>query len=73
MVKKVLQGNRPHHEIAKELGVGRSTIGKWLREQKQNGNINLKSKEKRPSDWTAEERISGIIKTGGMPAEERTT
>ncbi|WP_217641258.1 MULTISPECIES: trp operon repressor [Desulfobacula] len=28
VLKKVLQGNKPHHEIAKELGVGRSTIGK---------------------------------------------
>jgi len=72
VIKKVLQGNKPHHEIAKELGVGRSTIGKWLREHKQNRNTNLKSKEKRPSDWTAEERISGIIKTGGMVDEERT-
>jgi transposase len=73
VIKKVLQGNKPHYEVAKELGVGRSTIGKWLREHKQNRNTNLKSKEKRPSDWTAEERISGIIKTGGMTDEERTT
>lgn len=41
VLKKVLQGNKPHHEIAKELGVGRSTIGKWLREYKQNGSIKL--------------------------------
>jgi len=72
VIKKVLQGNKPHHEIAKELGVGRSTIGKWLREHKQNRNTNLKSKEKRPSDWTAEERISAIIKTGCMTEEDRT-
>ncbi|SDU65248.1 Homeodomain-like domain-containing protein [Desulfobacula phenolica] len=72
VLKKVLQGNKPHHEIAKELGVGRSTIGKWLREYKQNGSIKLKSKEKRPKDWTAEERISAIIKTGSMTADERT-
>ncbi len=72
VLKKVLQGNKPHYEIAKDLGVGRSTIGKWLREHKQNGNIKLKSKEKRPKDWTAEERISAIIKTGCMNDEDRT-
>jgi len=72
VIKKVLQGNTPHYEIARELGVGRSTIGKWLKEHKQNGSKKLKSKEKRPKDWTAEERISAIIKTGCMNAEDRT-
>ena len=31
VLKKVLQGNKPQHAIAKELGVGKSTIGKWCR------------------------------------------
>jgi transposase len=72
VLKKVLQGKKPHYEVARELGVGRSTIGKWLKEHKQNGIIKLKTKEKRPKDWTAEERISAIMKTGCMNAEERT-
>lgn len=72
VIKKVILGNNPHHEIAREFGVGRSTIGKWLRQYKQNGNINLNSKEKRPKDWTAEERLSAIIETGSMTPEERT-
>jgi len=29
VLQKVLQGNKPHHEIAFEYGIGRSTIGKW--------------------------------------------
>jgi len=72
VLKKVLQGNKPHYEVAREFGVGRSTIGKWLKENKQNGRIKLKSKEKRPKDWTAEERISAIMETGCMNTEERT-
>ena len=71
VLKKVLLGNKTQFEIASDFGVGRSTIGKWLREYKQNGNINLNSKEKRPRDWTAEERISAIIETGTMTAEEK--
>jgi transposase-like protein len=71
VLKKVLLGNKKQIEIAREFGVGRSTIGKWLREYKQNGSINLNSKEKRPRDWTAEERISAIIETGTMKAEEK--
>jgi len=31
VIKKVLQGNKPQHEIASGFGIGRSTIGKWLR------------------------------------------
>jgi transposase len=72
VLKKILQGNKLHYEVARELGVGRSTIGKWLKVHKQNGSIKLKSKEKRPKDWTAEERISAIIKTGCMTEEDRT-
>ena len=72
VLKKILQGNKPQHEIANEFGVGKSTIGKWLREYKQNGSINLNSKEKRPKDWTAEERMSALLKTGSMSSEDRT-
>ena len=31
VLEKVLLGNKPHHEISQEFGIGRSTIGKWLR------------------------------------------
>ena len=69
VIKKVLQGNTPQHDIASEFGIGLSTIGKWLREYKQNGNINLNSKEKRPKDWAAEERMAALIETGSMSDE----
>jgi transposase len=69
VIKRVLQKNGSRHEIAGEFGVGLSTIGKWLREYKHNGNINLNSKEKRPKDWAAEERMAALIETGSMSAE----
>ncbi len=70
VLQKVLHGNKPHHEIAMEYGIGKSTISKWLRQYKQNGSINLKSKEKRPKDWTSEGRITALITTGSMSPEE---
>ncbi len=70
VLQKVLNGNKTHHEIAMEYGIGKSTIGKWLRQYKQNGSINLKSKEKRPKDWTSEGRITALITTGSMSPEE---
>jgi transposase len=72
VIKKALQGNTPQREIASEFGVGLSTIGKWLREYQHTGNINLNSKEKRPKDWTAKERMAALIETGSMSAEACT-
>lgn len=72
VLKKVLEGNKPRHEIAKEFGIGKSTISKWLKEYKLNGSVNLNSKEKRPSDWTVEERMSALLETGAMSVEART-
>jgi len=73
VLKKILMGNRPHHEVALEFGIGRSTIGKWLKDYKKIGNINLNSKEKRPKDWSATERLSALIETGTMTEDERTS
>jgi len=73
VLQKVLSGNKPHYEIARDFGVGLSTIGNWLRQYKQNGNINLKKKEKRPKDWNFEDRMSALIETGSMTTEDRTS
>lgn len=70
VLQKVLSGSKPQYKIAKEFGVGKSTIRNWLKQYRTNGNINLKSKEKRPRDWTSEERITALIKTGSMSPEE---
>jgi len=72
VLKKVLQGNQPHREIAREFGIGQSTISKWLRDNKQNGKIELSTKEKRPRDWSAEEQMHALMETSSMIAEERT-
>jgi len=73
VVKKVLNGNKPQHEIAKGFGIGRSTIGKWLKEYRENGGINLNSQGKRPKDWTAQERMTALIATGSMSPEDRAS
>jgi len=72
VLRQVLQGNKAQHEIAGEYGIGRSTIGKWLKDYRQKGNIQLNSQERRPKDWTAQERMTALIETGSMSAEERT-
>ncbi|MDY0276361.1 MAG: hypothetical protein RBR42_13195 [Desulfomicrobium sp.] len=71
VLKKALLGEKTHTEIPKEAGIGRSTLAYWLKNYKQDGNIVLKKHEKRPQDWTSEERIDALIETGSMSDEER--
>lgn len=73
VIKKVLLGGKPQHEIAREAGIGRSTLGYWLKHYKKGGKIKFNEKEKRPQDWTAEERIAALIEAGSMSDEERVS
>lgn len=72
VIKKVLMGGKPKHEIATEAGIARSTLNYWLKNYKQNGSIKLNTQEKRPQDWTTEERIKALMKTGAMTEEEQS-
>ncbi len=39
VIKKVLLGNKPQHEVAKEAGIGRSTLSYWLKAYKNKGRL----------------------------------
>lgn len=73
VVKKVLTGEKLNYEIAKEAGISRSTLCKWVKHYKKDGNITLSTKEKRPQDWTSKERIEALIEAGSMLDEERVS
>jgi len=73
VIKKVLMGGKPHHEIASEAGIGRSTLTYWLKNHKKNGTENLTDKEKRPQDWSVEQRLNALMETGAMPEGERVS
>jgi transposase len=68
-------------EMAKSLGISRSTLQRWITQSKnhqlENISTNTQSldptmtkKEKRPQDWSLEERLKLIIKTDGLSEEE---
>ena len=73
VIKKVLLGEKPYHEIASEAGIGRSTLTYWLKNHKKDGNKNLIEKEKRPQNWTVEQRLNALMETGAMPEGERVS
>ena len=64
-------------EMAESLGVGYSTLNRWIikaRNQEFDSvssvEINNMSKDKRPSDWTLEERLKLIVSCGSLTGEE---
>ncbi|MFT5082108.1 MAG: transposase [Lentisphaeria bacterium] len=55
-------------EVADGLGVGHSTLGKWLIRSRSHTfespsprNIKAMSQEKRPEDWNTEDRMEMVI------------
>ncbi len=66
-------------EVADSLGVGQSTLNKWMvksRNQEfesvtdtENSSLGLMPKEKRPQDWSLEEKLNLIIACGALDDE----
>lgn len=69
-------------EIIDELGIGRSTLSKWVRDARNNELGKLtgsgilssrkKKKEKRPQDWSLEERFEIVMACASMDDEEKS-
>jgi len=63
--------------IADDLGVGHSTLGKWIalaREQKlepiQDNKVAHMTVDKRPQDWSAEEKLNMVIACASLDEEK---
>ena len=70
VVKKALLGAVGQEAIAKEFGIGRSTVQNWLRQYRGTGVVEMVEREKRPEEWTREERLDALIETGGLSEED---
>ncbi len=63
-------------DVAENLGIGHSTLQKWIRQAKEqrlnqplDGGVMTMVKEKRPQDWSAEERLNMVIACGSLSDE----
>ncbi len=69
-------------EIVDELGIGRSTLEKWMRDARNNDlecpagdGILLSSgkrREKRPQDWNLEDRLGIVMACASLGEEEKS-
>jgi len=74
-IKKVLERSESTSikDIADSLGVGLSTLTKWVRQAKNHefemaseAELKIMSNEKRPQDWTLQERFEIIMLCAGL-------
>jgi transposase len=64
-------------EVADSLGVGHSTLNRWMVQSRcqefepntESSSLRLMSKEKRPQDWSLEEKLKLIIACGPLDDE----
>ena len=66
-------------QVTESLGIGYSTLNKWIVKSRNqqlgshlehdNASIGAVSKEKRPQDWSLEERLEMVIACGALDAE----
>ncbi len=70
VIEEALSSGKSHGVLAKEFGIGYSTIGKWLRDYRNSGVQPLVKQEKRPQDWTVEERYAALLETGQLNEED---
>ncbi len=70
VIEEGLNSGKSHRVLAEEFGIGYSTLGKWLRAYRNSGEQPLAKKEKRPRDWTVEERYGALLETGQLNEEE---
>lgn len=80
-VKKALSRDQGSSlkEVAESLGIGQSTLDKWIRRSRSQElepvtdnnivSLNGMSKEKRPQDWSTEERLKIVIRCGSLDQE----
>ena len=70
------------NEIIEELGIGRSTLSKWMKDAKNNELENLtgggilssrnKKKEKRPQDWSLGEQLEIVMACASLDEEKKS-
>jgi transposase-like protein len=71
VVRSALAGELTQDAIAERYGVSRSSVQQWVRQVRKVAGAAMTKSEKRPQDWTAEERFAAILETQGMTEEER--
>jgi transposase-like protein len=67
------EGRRSAHALSKELGVPQPTLSRWLRGARNVvvvGDESEKKPERRPEDWSPNEKLEAVLEAAGLGEEE---
>lgn len=71
VIEAALLGDQRQWQLAEKYGVGLSTLQKWLKEYRAGEHKPMeRKKEKRPQDWTAQERLDALLETAGLSEQD---
>jgi transposase-like protein len=72
VVRSALSGEMTQDGIAERYGVSRSAVQQWLRQARERTGAPMTASppEKRPQDWSAEERFAAILESQAMNEQE---
>jgi len=70
VIAQALGSGKPLSVLAEEFGIGYSTLGKWLRDKRTKGEAPLTKQDKRPTDWSMQERYGALLETASLTEEE---
>ncbi len=59
--------------LSGELGISQSSLSRWLRERGTLAINGEDMKQRRPDDWTAEEKVAAVLDYEKIPEEQRGT
>lgn len=70
MVEKMTAPGGPSAgALSREVGISQPTLSRWIRERGE-GVCMDRSKQRRPQDWTGEEKLRAMVEVSGMSEEE---
>src|SRR6056297_3582933 len=69
-IQKALTRQDSQEQIAKDHGIGLSTLERWIKEAKRSGEPVMPKNEMRPQDWTREEKLNALLEAGKLADED---
>jgi transposase len=73
VAKMAVPGGRSATSLSEELGVSQSSLSRWLRERSTLAVNGETMKQRRPEDWTPEEKVTTVLDFEKLAEEQRGT
>jgi transposase-like protein len=70
MVRKMVSpSSLTPYRLAQDSGIPRGTLSRWLQESGNITSVKHREKQRRPSDWSAEEKLLAVVESASLEGE----